>query len=123
VNALRRSTVLLFLAGCDPGWKIEGTVVDPAGLPVEAASVALSCPGGGTGAGAMPQMLVTGPSGRFAFGGVSGAANAGKCFLVINKPGFAMKTVGAPDACYRSTQTGNFTTPCGPTDGRITIGP
>ena len=115
--------VLVVLAGCDPGWKIEGTVVDPSGAPIAGASVALTCPGGGTGSGPVPQTIVTAADGRFSFGGVSGAANAGKCSLAISKAGFTPKTLGAPDACFRSTQTGNFAQPCAPADGRITLAP
>jgi hypothetical protein len=28
--------VLFFLAGCDPGWRIQGTVIDGAGAPIAA---------------------------------------------------------------------------------------
>ena len=121
---MRRACLLaLGLAGCDPGWKIEGTVVDNGGAPVDGASVVLSCPGGGTGAGPVAQTKMTDASGHFAFGGVSGAANAGKCTLAITKAGFTTKNVDAPDACYRSTETKNFDVPCAATDGHITLLP
>ncbi len=120
---MRAWCLVVVVAGCDPGWKIEGTVVDPAGAPVDGASVSLGCPGGGTGAGPVAQTQMTNASGHFAFGGVSGAANAGKCSLAIGKAGFTTKTAFAPDACYRSTQTGNYATPCAPSDGRITLSP
>ena len=113
----------LLLAGCDPGWKIEGTVVDSSGAPIAGASVALACPGAGTGAGPMPQTVVTDPSGHFSFGGVGGASTSGTCTLAIGKTGFTTKTIGAADACYRSTHAHNFATPCTPADGRVTLTP
>ena len=117
------AVAFLLLGGCDPGWKIEGTVVDSSGAPIAGASVALTCPGGGTGAGPMPQTIVTDPTGRFQFGGVSGAGGSSKCSLAISKPGLSPKTITATDACHRSTQARNFTTPCGPSDGRVTLTP
>jgi len=115
--------LFLVLGSCDPGWKIEGTVVDPSGAPIAGASVALTCPGGGTGAGPMPQTIVTDPTGRFSFGGVSGAMNADKCSLAISKAGLTTKTITAPDACFRSTRARNYGTPCAPADGRVTLVP
>ena len=119
---MRIALALLVFSGCDPGWKIEGTVVDPLGSStIPGASVALACPGGGTGAGPMPQTVVTDAMGRFSFGGVGGAASSSKCSLTISKAGFTTKTIVATDACFRSTQTHDYTTPCGPSDGIVTL--
>jgi hypothetical protein len=117
-----RPLVLIVLAGCDPGWKIEGTVVDSSGAPIAGASVALACPGP-PGSGPAPQTIVTDPTGRFSFGGVSGAGASSTCTLAVSKTGFTTKTIGATDACHRSTKARNYGTPCAPTDGRVVLAP
>lgn len=120
---MRAALVLVVLAGCDPGWNIEGTVVDPSGAPIAGASVALSCPGAGTGAGPVPETVVTDPAGHFRFGGISGERNSDKCTLAISKSGLTPKTIAATDACFRSSHTRNLGAPCAPTDGRVTLTP
>lgn len=114
--------VVLLCAGCDPGWHIQGTVVDSSGAPIAGASVALACPGP-PGSGPVPETILTDPTGRFSFGGIAGERESSKCTLAITKSGFTTKTIGATDACYRSTSARNLATPCAPTDGRVTLTP
>jgi hypothetical protein len=125
-DRLRRSTsalaLLLLLGGCDPGWKIEGTVIDSSGAPIAGATVVLTFPGP-PGSGPASETVVTDPAGRFQFGGVSGASTSSKGSLAISKTGFTTKTITATDACHRSTPAHNFGTPCAPTDGRVTLTP
>lgn len=100
---------------CDPGYRIEGNVVDSAGLPVVAATVKLSFPSG------MVESTVTDPAGHFSFGGVGRTSEAGKATLVVDKAGFVSQTLSAPATCFRSTQKGNFAEQCKPGEGKITL--
>ncbi len=102
------------LAACDPGWHVEGTVVDATGAPIASASVVLACPKGA------PETHVTGADGKFSWGGIGGQTTD-KCTLAISKAGFAPKSVVATDACYRSSSKHNLSDHCAPTDGRITL--
>jgi hypothetical protein len=107
--------VLLLMTGCDPAYSVHGTVLDAAGAAVTGANVTLSCPSGTT------ESAVTTATGEFAFGGVGGSFEAPRCSLRIEKPGFATQTVRTTDACYRSTQTRNYGTRCGPGEGEIRL--
>lgn len=123
---MRSALVVVFvvtLAGCDPGWSLSGAVVDSAGAPVVGASLTLTCPGAGTGAGAMSETQLTSATGAFSFGGVSGAGHADKCTLAITKAGFTTATVAAHSTCFRSTKTRNLGQPCVAGEGRITLVP
>jgi hypothetical protein len=109
---------VMVLCGCDPGWRIEGSVVDPPGEPIEAASLSLTCPGGQSPSG---DRATTDAAGRFSFGGVSGSRTSASCSITITKAGFATKTVAATAVCHRSTETGDFTEPCDPTRSVVTL--
>jgi hypothetical protein len=119
---MRCAFLILFVmaSACDPGWSASGVIVDPAGAPVASATVTLACAGGNSPSG---DVATTDAAGKFDFGGVGGAFNAGTCTVEIKKTGFTTKRVKIADTCYRNTEAHNFTTPCTPTDGRIVLAP
>jgi hypothetical protein len=110
---------LWLVAGCDPFWKIEGTVVDPKGAPVPSASVGLAC-GGQSPDG---RKVTTDASGRFSFGGVGGSRNSASCTVGVAMAGFASKVVKATEVCHRSTDTGNAVQACDPKASTIVLTP
>jgi len=109
--------LLILLCACDPAYHVEGLLVDPAGKPLSGATVTKICP-------KEKESVTTITDGRFSFGGVGGAFEAGSCNLRIDAPGFQQRTLSTQDACYRNTQDGTYKKgACKPDDGKITLTP
>ncbi len=112
--------VLVGLSACDPGYRIEGTVVDSSNKPISGALVTLTWPSPST---RTPETQTVDATGHFVFGGVGGASAAGKCTLTISKLGFKSVTAPAMGVCFRSTQKGDYGEACKSGEGNITLTP
>jgi hypothetical protein len=110
--------VLLLLPACDPGWHASGHVVDGTGAPVAGATVTLDCPGK-----SFFERGSSDPTGAFSLGAVGPSPPAAKCHVVVDRPGFAKRTLSLFDLCFRSTEDGTLGDPCSPGAGTIVLSP
>jgi len=113
---LSMALVALAILACgDPVWNMTGTVVDGTGAPVPGATVTVVCPGRATPAG----VQVTNDAGAIEMGGIPSIQST--CTADITKAGKTPKTVPVTAFCFRSTSAGNASTPCAPTEGKVTL--
>ena len=114
---MRGWVAALLVAGCDPVYHIDGTVLDPAGSPIAGVSVTKTCPSSPV------EKETTDAAGHYAFGGVGGTRDADRCTLVFDKPGYKTQTRPSTAACLRSTSKGNAGEPCEAGEGNVTLAP
>ncbi|CAN5659670.1 hypothetical protein BH09MYX1_BH09MYX1_46690 [soil metagenome] len=102
---------VLLLGGCHRGWSVHGRVVDVSGAPIAGAIAHFRCG---------PVVAKIGPVGNFvtkddgtfvAAGGVDDDPGP-TCSLEIIVSGHHTATFGVSEACYRSSNAGNFGEAC-----------
>ncbi len=82
------------LAGCDPAYDFDGSVVDTSGGPVAGADVDIRCPSGG------PTVTTTDATGRFKYGRMGWVPV--DCTIEVRSAGHVPWSSSVKDHCKRA---------------------